>query len=59
MTEQQYIAREDPPFDKMTRDEILAFFDWYDFKDSQDHRLSMCYDFIRLVELVAVRQSTQ
>lgn len=57
MTEQAYIAREDPPFEKMTADEIFAFFDWLNFKDEYGHPLRMCHDFIRLVELVATRSS--
>lgn len=36
----------------MSEDEIIALFDWYDFKDPIGHKLTMCADFLNLVKSV-------
>jgi hypothetical protein len=38
------------PIAELTREELFALFQWYDFKDPLGHALINCQDFIELVE---------
>ena len=49
MTEQQRVSFP-APFAEMTKEEIVAYFNLYDFKDELGHRLELCGDFLDLVD---------
>ncbi len=49
MTEQQHVSFP-APFAEMTKEEIVAYFNRYDFKDELGHRLELCGDFLDLVD---------
>jgi hypothetical protein len=51
----QCLDRVDPSPDRvlrMSKQEIVSLFNWYDFKDPIGNSLTSCEDFIKLVELV-------
>lgn len=39
------------PIKEMSKDEIIAHFQWLDFKDALEHKLALCEYFLELVEL--------
>ncbi|KLT73274.1 hypothetical protein PL75_03360 [Neisseria arctica] len=46
-------ALEAIPFVDMTRDEIVAYFSRYGFKDKNGHHIEFCDDFLALVDLAS------
>lgn len=54
MNEQECVAYSAPQFSQMTSDEILSYFEKYDFRDEENHRLVLCDDFIALVNHISV-----
>ena len=49
MTEHQRVSFHEP-FAEMTKEEIVAYFNSYNFKDELGHRLELCGDFLDLVD---------
>lgn len=56
MSEQVCGAYLPPKFDEMSADEIMAYFARYQFVDQEQHKLELCDDFVRLVEIVAGKE---
>lgn len=51
MKEQEYGSHQPPKFNRMSKEEVIAYFDSYKFLDQEGHSLALCDDFIRLIEL--------
>lgn len=49
MTQQTYETFP-APFEQMTEAEIITYFERYDFTDELGHQLTMCADFLDLVQ---------
>lgn len=52
MNGQECVAYQPPLFEQMTTEQILTHFASYQFVDQEQHKLELCDDFIRLVEMV-------
>ena len=54
MMKHEQIALDFPPRDrisKMNASEIISHFEWLKFEDDHGHQLTMCDDFLELVDL--------
>ena len=56
MTQQTYETFP-APFEQMTEVEIITYFERYDFTDELGHQLTMCADFLDLVQFAKRKQA--